>query len=297
MIEFGLLERKAASGEALTVAEAGEILASGDLVAIGVLGEAARKARAGDQVTYGRVAEVDAATAMPEVGEAGEVRLTGAPASAGDARERTRRAAEQAAGRPLTGFTLADLLALAGGDLAALRRLCGTLRDAGLVAIAEVPVDRFTDAGALVTAVRAAIDGGLLVLRGTIERAAADDRLALIARAGVLQRDTRALRAFAPLPRIDPVETPSTGYDDVRTVAAARLMLTDVPAIQVDWPLYGPKLAQVAIAFGASDIDGVAAVDTLQLGHRRSPKADIERQIRAAGAVPAERDGRYELRR
>jgi 2-iminoacetate synthase ThiH len=57
--------------------------------------------------------------------------------------------------------------------------------------------------------------------------------------------------------------------------------------------LYGPKLAQVAIAYGADDIDGVAAVDTLQLGHRRSPREDIERQIRAAGAAPMERDGRY----
>ena len=61
----------------------------------------------------------------------------------------------------------------------------------------------------------------------------------------------------------------------------------------MDWPLYGPKLAQVAIAYGADDIDGVAAVDTLQLGHRRSPREDIERQIRAAGAAPVERDGRY----
>jgi aminodeoxyfutalosine synthase len=79
-------------------------------------------------------------------------------------------------------------------------------------------------------------------------------------------------------------------------VAIARLRAVDIPSIQVDWPLHGPKLAQVAITFGANDIDGVGAVDVEQLGRRRAPREDIERQIRAAAAVPAERDGRYELR-
>jgi hypothetical protein len=37
-------------------------------------------------------------------------------------------------------------------------------------------------------------------------------------------------------------------------------------------------------------------VDTLSLGPRRSPREDVERQIRAAFAEPAERNGRYEVR-
>ena len=88
---------------------------------------------------------------------------------------------------------------------------------------------------------------------------------------------------------------PSTGYDDVRTVVLARLC-TSIQSIQVSWALYGPKLAQVAIAYGADDLDGVAPVDTVELGHRRSPREDIERQIRAAFAEPIERDGRFELK-
>ena len=63
-----------------------------------------------------------------------------------------------------------------------------------------------------------------------------------------------------------------------------------MPSIQVDWALYGPKLAQVAIAYGADDIDNVAAIDTLGLGHRRSPATDISRQITAAFATPAARN-------
>jgi 2-iminoacetate synthase ThiH len=81
----------------------------------------------------------------------------------------------------------------------------------------------------------------------------------------------------------------------VKLVALSRLIVAEVPSIQVDWPLYGPKLAQVAIAYGANDIDGIAAVTDPAVGLRRSPKEEIERQIRAAGATPAARNGRYEI--
>jgi aminodeoxyfutalosine synthase len=111
-----------------------------------------------------------------------------------------------------------------------------------------------------------------------------------------MQAATGAARAFAPLPRREPADLPSTGYDDVRTVAMARLVCVAIPFIQVDWPLYGPKLAQVAIAFGANDIDGIAPVDAPDLGPRRAPVEDISRQIRAASGTPLERDGRYEHR-
>jgi aminodeoxyfutalosine synthase len=78
-------------------------------------------------------------------------------------------------------------------------------------------------------------------------------------------------------------------------VAVARLVCRDIPSIQVDWPLYGPKLAQVAITYGADDIDGVAPVDDPAAGPRRAAREDIERHIRAAFAQPAERNGRYEI--
>jgi aminodeoxyfutalosine synthase len=104
------------------------------------------------------------------------------------------------------------------------------------------------------------------------------------------------VRAVAPRARRDAVETPSTGYDDVRTIAAARVRLPANIAVQVDWPLYGPKLAQVALSYGANDVDGIAAADTTDLGPRRAPREDIQRQIRAAGGTPVERNGRYEPR-
>jgi hypothetical protein len=289
------IEAKIASGAAIGIDEARQLLEGVDLLTLGALGDSARRARTGDRVTYGRVCILAPGPISVERGEAGEVRLTGTPASVEEARERVHAAHTFAAGVPLTGFSLADLLTLMAGDHLALADLARVLRADGLDAIAEIPIDELGDTENAVEVVRAIQYGGLGAWRATIGEAVPEARLDLIERTAVIQRETGALRAFAPLPRRDPVETPATGFDDVKTIAIARLT-SDIPAIQVDWPLYGPKLAQVAVTYGANDIDGVASVDTLQLGHRRSPREDVERQIRAASAVPAERDGRYGLR-
>lgn len=45
----------------------------------------------------------------------------------------------------------------------------------------------------------------------------------------------------------------STGADYLRTLAAARLMLDNIPNIQVSWVTQGAKMAQVALCFGAND--------------------------------------------
>ena len=67
-----------------------------------------------------------------------------------------------------------------------------------------------------------------------------------------------------------------------------------MPSIQVDWTLYGPKLAQVALTVGADDVDGVSPVDDMSEGRRRAPLEEIRRNIRAAGLEPVERNGRFE---
>ena len=91
------------------------------------------------------------------------------------------------------------------------------------------------------------------------------------------------------------VATPTTGYDDVKQVALARMVVNNIDSIQVDWPLYGPKLAQVALTVGADDVDGIAAVDPGVLGTRRSPIEEIKGNIRAAALEAVERDGRFRL--
>jgi aminodeoxyfutalosine synthase len=122
----------------------------------------------------------------------------------------------------------------------------------------------------------------------------AADPLAVLARARDLQESVGGFRAFAPLPRTVSVATPTTGYDDVKLVSAARLLVANVPSIQVDWVNYGPKLAQVALTMGADDVDGVAAVEPGLLGARRSALEEIRNNIRAAGLDGLERNGRFE---
>jgi len=288
------LEARAAAGDPFSRADAERVLACPDLVQVGVLGEAARRKRHGDRITYGRVCVLTSEPWPASPGRAGEVRLSLAPGSTDDARARVRSARALAGAVPLTGFSMADLLELAGHDHLALVEVARALAADGLESVSELPLDRLGDTENVVEVVRAAVRGGLGVWRATVDRAAPAERLALIERARDVQQQTSALRAFAPLPRQDPREEPSTGYDDVRTIAVARLVCPSIPSIQADWQLYGPKLAQVALAYGADDLDAVSAVDDEAAGRRRMPAEDVERQIRAAFATPAARNGRFE---
>lgn len=286
------LEAKAAAGERFSTGEAERVLGCADLISVGTLGELARRAKHGETVTFGQVLIVDGHDVPADLGSATEVRLTSKPSSIDEACSLAKAVSAASGGRPVTGFSAADLLDLAGGDHRRLAEVAAQLRDAGLSGVAFFPVDRFAEPAEIM---RALIHGGLSVTRATVDRASStSDRLACIMKVAALQDETSALRAFAPLPRLDDPESPSTGYDDVRTIAVARLVCANVPSIQVDWAIYGPKLAQVAIAYGADDIDNVAAIDTLGLGHRRSPAVDIARQITAAFAKPAERNARFE---
>lgn len=282
--------------------EAERVVSMADLVGVGEIGAAARKAKHGARVTFGRVLELPQGVVGADFKDraqeiaAGEFRITGKPASAEEAVSWTKTAkaahAEHAGAAVFTGFSLADLVTVTGGDHMVLVELAKALRAHGLEGVAEVPVDKLGEDPAEI--LRAVLHGGLVAKRATIVEAKFDARLDLIELAESIQRETGAFSAFAPLPRVDPVDVPSTGYDDVKTIVITRLLAPSIDSVQVDWVLYGPKLAQVAIEYGADDIDGVAALDFEKLGVRRSPKADIERQIRSAFAEPAERNGRYE---
>jgi aminodeoxyfutalosine synthase len=81
----------------------------------------------------------------------------------------------------------------------------------------------------------------------------------------------------------------------VKQIALARVITENIESIQVDWSLYGPKLAQFALTTGANDVDGVAAVDSGILGTRRSPIEEIRGNIRSAALDPVERNGRFEV--
>ncbi len=277
-------------------AEVERLLASANLLQIGQQADAARRERHDDRGTYVTVFEIrvdaDEPRALEVADGAMEVRLVGRPRSLDDAEAAVHAAKAVAGDRALTGFSLVDLVELAGQSHATLADIAARLASAGLESVAEVPVDALVDP---VRAVGDVLAGGLAAWRAVVYRAPFDARLDLIQRVNDIQSATGALKAFAPLPRVDDREAPATGFDDVRTVAAARLMCGAVSHVQVDWPLYGPKLAQVALTYGADDIDGVSAADALGLGWRRAPREDVERNIRAAGQEPVLRSGRFTI--
>ena len=79
----------------------------------------------------------------------------------------------------------------------------------------------------------------------------------------------------------------------MKGIALARVVVDNVPSIQVDWALYGPKMAQVALTVGADDVDNVSAVDPGILGTRRSPLEEIKTNIKAAALEALERDALF----
>ena len=252
-----------------------------------------RRQRHGAATTFVRVAAVpaDPSAAMPPIGAAGEIRIVGTPVSRAAAVARVREVVAHAGRAPVSAFSLADLETLAAADGGSLRSLLEELRAAGLELVGDAPVDVLADARRSIEEVNIA---GLSLARLTVDRSPSPDPLPLLKSVSELQRAVAVIRAFAPLPRRFNAAAPSTGFDDVKRVALARIIADNIASIQVDWTLYGPKLAQVALTVGADDLDAVSVDDAAPQGHRRSALEDVRRNIRAAGYEPVERNGRFD---
>jgi aminodeoxyfutalosine synthase len=118
-----------------------------------------------------------------------------------------------------------------------------------------------------------------------------------------LQDQTGGFVAFIPL-AFHPENTglahlpKPTGFADLKTIAISRLLLDNFDHIKAYWIMLTPRVAQIALRFGADDIDGTvveekiyhdAGATTAQFTSR----AQLERLIREAGRVPVERDTLY----
>ncbi len=118
-----------------------------------------------------------------------------------------------------------------------------------------------------------------------------------------LQAETKGFVAFIPL-AFHPANTAlshlpgPTGFDDLKNIAIARLLLDNFEHIKAYWIMLTPRVAQIALRFGADDLDGTvieekiyhdAGATTAQF----TPRAELERLIRAAGREPVERDTLY----
>jgi aminodeoxyfutalosine synthase len=277
----------------VTDAELETLASSHDIISLGMAADEVRRRLHGTRTTFVRVLEVDATPGGPVelVPTAGEVRIVGAPASRTAALQRIAEVVKAAGSTPVSGFTLSELEQLAAAEEMPLRAVLEDFKAAGLELIAEAPFDRLRNPRLAIEEVNIA---GLALARLTIHALPSADVPALYRQIAGLQYDVGVVHAFAPLPRTMNPAVPTTGYDDVRRVALARLFVANIPSIQVDWSLYGPKLTQVALTVGADDLDAVSPHDDTSQGRRRAPLEDVRRNISAAGLEPAERNGRFD---
>jgi aminodeoxyfutalosine synthase len=151
------------------------------------------------------------------------------------------------------------------------------------------------------TAHQLGLHSNCTMLYGHIETI--EDRVDHLLKLRNLQDETGGFLAFIPL-AFHPANTPlrhipvTTGFDDLKNIAVARLLLDNIPHIKAYWVMLTPRIAQVAQRFGADDIDGTVVEEriyhdagaTTAQALRRS---ELLRLIRLAGRDPVERDTLY----
>ncbi len=117
-----------------------------------------------------------------------------------------------------------------------------------------------------------------------------------------LQDKTGGFTAFIPWPfqpgNTELGGTAATAVEYLRVLAASRVILDNIPNIQVSWVTQGEKVGQIGLFFGANDFGSVMMEENVVKAAGasfRMQTADIERQIRAAGFVPKIRNMAYEI--
>ena len=139
------------------------------------------------------------------------------------------------------------------------------------------------------------------MLYGHIDRPV--HRIDHLVRLRELQDETGGFQTFIPLAfhpdnsELAHIPKPS-GVMDLKTMAISRLMLDNFPHIKAYWVMLGLKIAQVALSFGADDIDGTVVHEKIYHdAGAETPQevtvAEIRRLIAEAGRVPVERDTLY----
>src|SRR3954447_4132245 len=204
----------------VTDAELTTLASTHDIISLGAAADEIRRQRHGTRTTYVRVAVVGAEPGAPVdvPPAAGEVRISGVPATRAAAVQRVREVVAAAGHTPVSGFSVADLEQLAAAEQVPLRAVLEELAQAGLELISEAPFDRLRDPRLAIEEVNIA---GLALARLTIQSLPSADVAALYRDVAALQYNVGMIHAFAPLPRVVNPAVPTTGYDDVRRVALA----------------------------------------------------------------------------
>jgi len=128
------------------------------------------------------------------------------------------------------------------------------------------------------------------ILYGHIE--SDEDRVDHLVRLRGLQDETHGFVTYIPL-AFHPDNTAlahiakTTGFADIKNIAVARLMLDNIQHIKAYWVMMTPRMAQIALRFGADDIDGTIVEEriyhdagaTTSQGLRRTPRQRDRRRL------------------
>lgn len=130
-----------------------------------------------------------------------------------------------------------------------------------------------------------------------------EDRVDHLLKLRAVQDDTGGFQTFIPL-AFHPENTPldhlpvTTGLTDIRQIAVSRLLLDNFAHIKAYWQMLTPKIAQIALRFGADDLDGTVIEEKIYhdagaTTPQGMTRKDLCRLITEAGRVPIERDTLY----
>ncbi|MGH9361877.1 MAG: aminofutalosine synthase MqnE, partial [Thermoanaerobaculia bacterium] len=217
----------------------------------------------------------------------------------------------------LKAFTAIEVGWFAKHEKLSIEEVLRRLRDAGLGSlpgggaeifhpeVRQVICDGKLDAGEWIEVHRIAhrmgIKSNCTMLYGHVERP--EHKVDHLLRLRNLQDETGGFNAFIPLAyhpenNYMGLKYHTTGLDDLRHIAAARLVLDNVPHVKAYWVMITPKLAQVALRFGADDLDGTVVEEHIYhmagaATEQQLTRAELERIVRLAGFVPVERDTLY----
>ncbi len=141
------------------------------------------------------------------------------------------------------------------------------------------------------------------MLHGHIETI--EERVDHLVRLRALQDETGGLQVYIPL-SFHPEHTEwahlpgPTALDELREIAVGRLLLDNVPHIKAYWILLTIPIAQLALSYGADDVDGTVIEEKIyhEAGAntpQRVARDELVQWIRDAGRIPVERDTLYNV--